>query len=220
MPTSPYTRERLAEAAASSHTLSEALVALGVDPKGPGRRYLRERMRSMGIDTSHFTGDGVRWTREVLEHAVASSTNVCEVLRHLGLDVVGGHHTHISRRIRALGIDTSHFTGRSRTKPVSRRRCGDRLLVEMPATGARRVPSSSLKAAMLARGVTDQCAWCGTGPVWHGSTIPLEVDHLDGDWRNNRLENLRILCPNCHSVTDSYRGRSKGTRAGRAGVRR
>ncbi|WP_078882549.1 HNH endonuclease signature motif containing protein [Streptomyces rimosus] len=220
MPVSPYTRERLAEAAASSHTLSEALVALGVDPKGPGRRYIRERMRSMGVDISHFTSDGVRWTREVLEPAVASSTNVCEVLRYLGLEVVGGHHTHISRRIRALGIDTSHFTGRGRAQSASRRRCGDRLLVEMPATGARRVPSSSLKAVMLARGVTEECRLCGTGPNWRGSTIPLEVDHIDGNWRNNRLENLRILCPNCHSVTDSYRGRGKKERSARTGVRR
>ncbi|MFB1045696.1 HNH endonuclease signature motif containing protein [Streptomyces chrestomyceticus] len=220
MPVSPYTRERLSEAAASSRTLSEALVKLGVETKGSRRRYVRERMRSMGVDTSHFTGDGVRWTREVLEPAVASSTNMCEVLRLLGLEVVGGYHTHISRRVRALGIDTSHFTGQSRAKPASRRRCSDRLLVEMPTAGARRVPSSTLKGAMLARGVTEQCTLCGTGPIWRGSTIPLEVDHIDGNWRNNRLENLRILCPNCHSVTDSYRGRSKKKRSARAGVQR
>ncbi|WP_206502564.1 HNH endonuclease signature motif containing protein [Streptomyces chrestomyceticus] len=216
MPVSPFTRERLSEAAASSRTLSEALVKLGVDPKGSRRTYLRERMRLMKIDTSHFANESARWTKEVLEPAVAASTNFCEVLRYLGLEVVGGHHTHITRRIRALGIDTSHFTGRNRTKPASRRRCGDRVLVEMPASGARRVQSSRLKAAMLSHAIAEKCTLCGTGPDWHGNTIPLEVDHIDGNWRNNRLENLRLLCPNCHSVTDSYRGRNKKRRPTRA----
>ncbi|MFD7664428.1 HNH endonuclease signature motif containing protein [Streptomyces sp. NPDC059788] len=220
MPVSPYTRERLSEAAASSRTLSEALVKLGVDPKGSRRTYLRERMRLMKIDTSHFASEGARWTKEVLEPAVASSTNVCEVLRYLGIEEVGGHHTHISRRIRALGIDTSHFTGKSRTRRATRHRSDAGLLVEMPAAGARRVPSNRLKTAMLARGATDECTLCGTGPNWRGGTIPLEIDHIDGNWRNNRMENLRILCPNCHSVTDSYRGRAKRARSALAGVRR
>ncbi|MFE5158529.1 hypothetical protein ACFRNT_08365 [Streptomyces sp. NPDC056697] len=54
MPVSPYTRERLAEVAGSSTTLSEALVKLGVDPESTTRRYIHERMKSMDIDTSHF----------------------------------------------------------------------------------------------------------------------------------------------------------------------
>ncbi|MEU1813623.1 HNH endonuclease [Streptomyces roseifaciens] len=112
MPVSPYTREVLAEAAGSSRTLSEALEKLGVDPKSSRRTYLRERMRKLGVETSHFEREGVRWTKEILESAVAVSSNMCEVLRRPGLEVVGGHHTHISRRIRGFGIDVSHFPRR------------------------------------------------------------------------------------------------------------
>lgn len=90
---SPYTRERLAEAAASSRTLSEALTKLGVDPKSPTRRYVRDRMRKMGIATQHFEREGARWTKEVLQAAVSSSTTMCEVLRRLGVEVVGGAST-------------------------------------------------------------------------------------------------------------------------------
>ncbi|WP_030686822.1 HNH endonuclease signature motif containing protein [Streptomyces sp. NRRL B-1347] len=210
MGTSPYTRERLAEAAASSRTLSEALGKLGVDPKGPSRPYIRRRMKKLGVDTSHFVREnGARWTREILEPAVAASKSVNDVLRYLGIGIVGGYHTHISRRITAYGIDTSHFVGQKRTEAMRdnrRRRTPSEILV---VDASRRVPNTRLKRAMAELGVVKQCSLCGTGPEWLGEPLPLEVDHIDGDWRDNRIENLRLLCPNCHSTTDTYRGRGK-----------
>lgn len=210
MGASAYTRERLEEAARGAGSLSEALERLGVDPRSSTRRYVSERMRKLGVDVSHFEREGVRWTRDVLARAVAESTNMCEVLRHLGLEVVGGHHTHISRRIKAYGIDTSHFKVPTRRGKPWRPRTPEAFLVEQPADRARRVPSDRLKWAMASSGVAERCALCGTEAVWRGRPLPLEVDHVDGDWRNNRIENLRLLCPNCHSTTDSYRGRGKG----------
>ncbi|WP_030983578.1 HNH endonuclease signature motif containing protein [Streptomyces sp. NRRL WC-3744] len=211
-----YTRERLQEAAHGARTLSEALERLGVDPRSPTRRYVLGRMKKLGVDVSHFEREGVKWTRERLEGAVAASTNMCEVLRHLGLEVVGGHHTHISRRIKAYGIDTSHFQLPTRRGKPWRARTPEALLVEQPAGQARRIPSDRLKWAMTAVGRQERCARCGTGPEWRGRPLPLEVDHIDGDWRNNRIENLRFLCPNCHSITDNYRGRGKGRSRGGA----
>ncbi|MFD4793903.1 HNH endonuclease signature motif containing protein [Streptomyces anulatus] len=208
---SPYTRERLAEVAASSRTLSEALTKLGVDPKSPTRRYVRDRMRKMGIATQHFEREGARWTKEALQTAVASSTTMCEVLRRLGVEVVGGQHTHISRRVKALGIDTSHFSAPVRSRDVRRRRPED-LLVESLSL-ERRIPGERLKRAMIALGVPERCSLCGTGRMWRDRPLPLEVDHIDGNWRNNRPQNLQLLCPNCHSTTDTYRGRGKGRRA-------
>jgi hypothetical protein len=207
VPASPYTRELLTEAAASSRTLSEVLTKLGLDPQSPTRRYLRDRMRRLGVDTSHFQREG-RWTREALTAAVTACTNMNDVLRHLGLEVVGGQHTHISRRIRAFGIDTSHFTYIPRTR--RRLKPEDLLTVQDPAT-ARRIQSDRLRRAMAGRGMAERCASCGMGPVWRGHPLPLEVDHVNGDWRDNRLENLRFLCPNCHSTTDTYRGKAKRT---------
>ncbi|MHB6907551.1 HNH endonuclease signature motif containing protein [Streptomyces sp. DB-54] len=217
MPASPYTRERLESAAASSRTLSEALGKLGVDPRSPRRNYLRDRMRRLGVDTSHFEREGVKWTRETLQAAVSASTNMCEVLRRLGLEAVGGHHTHISRRIRAYGIDISHFAPVARTERMrfnQRRRTADEILVNATSAHATRTPNARLKRAMRELGADERCALCGIGPVWQGEPLPLEVDHVDGNWHDNRIENLRLLCPNCHSTTDSYRGRGKGRSRG------
>ncbi|MFH8500108.1 HNH endonuclease [Streptomyces coeruleorubidus] len=213
MGASAYTRERLEEAARGARTLSEALVRLGVDPKSSTRRYVRERMKKFGVDTSHFVREGSKWTKEILQAAVSASANTNDVLRHLGLELVGGHHTHISRRIKAYGIDTSHFVPVVRTERMrhnQRRRTAEEILVEDTSTHARRVPSARLKRAMRELGIEERCALCGLEAVWLGVTLPLEVDHIDGDWRNNRVENVRFLCPNCHSTTDSYRGRGKG----------
>ncbi|MFD7612222.1 HNH endonuclease signature motif containing protein [Streptomyces sp. NPDC059828] len=211
MPVSPYTRERLAEAARSSRTLSEALTRLGVDPKGASRRYIHDRMKRLDVDTSHFEREGTRWTRDVLEPVVAASTSVTEVLRRLGVEVVGGHHTHISRRIARYAISTSHFAPPPRAGQRLRR-SPQELLVEQEPSRARRIPGDRLKRALMAMGTAERCSLCGTAPVWRGRPLPLEVDHINGDWRDNRAENLRLLCPNCHSTTDTYRGRGKAGR--------
>ncbi|MFI9603624.1 HNH endonuclease [Streptomyces sp. NPDC052043] len=210
MGASAYTKERLEKAARGARTLSEALERLGVDPKSSTRDYIRARMKKLGVDVVHFEREGVKWTKEVLERAVAASTNMCEVLRHLGLEVVGGHHTHISRRIKAYGIDTSHFRVPTRRGKLWRPRTPEGLLVEQPTAQARRIPSDRLKWAMVAMGVNERCALCCTEPVWRGRPLPLEVDHINGNWWDNRIENLRFICPNCHSTTDNYRGRGKG----------
>lgn len=208
MPNSPYTRERLTEAARTSRTLTEALEKLGADPKSSTRRYLHDRMRKLGVEVGHFEREGVKWTREVLAAAVAASTTMCEVLGRLGLDVVGGHHTHISRKVHAFGIDTSHFRPPSSAGRPKGRRTPGTILVRQDGTRARRTPSEHLKSALAALGIPERCRMCGIEPRWQGHPLPLEVDHVDGDWRNNQPENLRLLCPNCHSSTDTYRGRA------------
>jgi hypothetical protein len=199
-----YTRELLEEAAQATTNWDDAVRWCGGTPTPGSRRYLGKKMAEAGVDVTRFPTQWTRHTEERLREAVAASASVKDVLRHLGINPVGGNHTHISRRIATLGIDTAHFTGRPRKPKDSH---GDPLTLRTPQDG--RVPGSRLLSHLLKSGVPERCAMCGTGPQWNGKPLRLEVDHLDSTWWDNRPENLRLLCPNCHSVTDTYRGRRR-----------
>ncbi|MBB5935192.1 HNH endonuclease signature motif containing protein [Streptomyces zagrosensis] len=189
-----------------AQTIDEVVRACGGQPSKDSRRYLRKKLAAAGIDASHLRVSGIRHTEERLRAAVAHSTSVAEVVRRLGIHQVGGNHAHISRRIRSLGIDTLHFTAQGPER--RRRRRPDPLVLGSPADG--RTSGERLRAALIRRGRPEFCAMCGTGTEWNEKPLRLEVDHRNANWWDNRPENLRLLCPNCHSVTDTYRGRRRG----------
>ncbi|KUH36791.1 MULTISPECIES: HNH endonuclease [Streptomyces] len=204
-----YTRELLAEAARATNDWHEAVRWCGGTPTAGSRRYLRRKMAEAGVDTSHFPARWARHTEETLREAVALSNGVSDVVRRLGLRPVGGNQAHISRRIAALGIDTSHFA--APRGAGSRRARRPLLTLRAPEEG--RVRGERLRRELLRTGVPERCATCGTGPEWNGAPLRLEVDHISGDWWDNRPGNLRLLCPNCHAVTDTHRGRRRRTTA-------
>lgn len=150
-----------------------------------------------------------RWTKKILEEAVKESASVAGVLRCLQLPQVGGNHVLISKRIREYGIDCSHFTGRAhqRGKPAVNRKSSKERLV-MGAAEDNRVEASRLRRALVEIGRPYKCAGCGLDPIWNERPLVLHVDHIDGQWWNNLPENLRFLCPNCHSQTDTFCSRN------------
>ncbi|MER5396649.1 HNH endonuclease signature motif containing protein [Streptomyces sp. NPDC002599] len=200
-----YTRELLEEAARETRHIDDAVRWCGGTPTPGSRRYLRQKMGEAGIDISHFATNQVRHTEERLRDAVSVSTSIKDVVRHLGISQVGGNQTHVARRIAALGIDTSHFTQTRRGAPKGS--LGRLLTLRLPENG--RVPGGRLRRELLRSGVDERCVECGTGPEWNGKPLTLEVDHMSGRWWDNRPENLRLLCPNCHAATDTYRGRQR-----------
>jgi hypothetical protein len=151
------------------------------------------------------------WTVEQLEAAVTDERSLAGVPRRLGLRAAGGNYVHVTSFIRSRGLSTQHFTGsahlRGRKNPHPWRTPIERVLV-----AGLLFQSSHLRKRLLAEGLLPaQCATCG-GTQWRGHRIPLELDHIDGDRYNNNLTNLRVLCPNCHALTPTYRGRYKALR--------
>ena len=153
---------------------------------------------------------GWKYTREVLEEAVAASVSFAGVVRFLGLVETGGNHTHISRSIRRMGIDTSHFTGQAWARgTVSPRRSRPEQILVLRDPGTPRVNGEKLRACLLAIGRTYMCAVCGNEGRWCGQPITLHVDHINGDYFDNRPENLRFMCPNCHAATPTFAGKNR-----------
>ncbi|MFF3786519.1 HNH endonuclease [Streptomyces sp. NPDC001933] len=203
--TARYTRELLEEAARETTNTNDAVRWCGGAPTPGSRSYLRRKMAEAGVDISHFVDTSVRHTEEILRELVARSKSMAEVVRRLGISPVGGNQAHISRRVAKLGIDTSHFPRTSPRRPKGAR--GNPLTLGSSSDG--RIPGQRLRRELIRSGVEDSCADCGNGGEWMGQPLRLEVDHINGDWWDNRPENLRLLCPNCHAATDTYRGRKR-----------
>ena len=147
-----------------------------------------------------------RYSDDELATAVQESESIAGVLRILGIRPAGGSHFHISKRIKNAGLDTSHFTGQGHNRGKSfpnKRRTPEEILV-LNRVQDPRTRTHLLRRALAEVGVKVACSICGVGASWQNRPLTLHVDHLNGQPHDCRLENLRFLCPNCHSQTSTY----------------
>ncbi|MFE9854722.1 HNH endonuclease [Streptomyces sp. NPDC005780] len=209
-----YPQELLAEAAAHSCSIREMFEYMGLHPGDSPYGYVRRKLDRLGIDTSHFTS-GRRYgtpstPRRELAAAVAESRSLAGVLNVLGQVDNGGARARLKRDIEAYRLSTSHFTGQGHSagSRSSHRKPAADILVRLES-GPHRTRTSLLRRALHDVGVPRECARCGTGETWRGNRIVLEIDHISGDRLDNRLENLRYLCPSCHSQTATFSNRTR-----------
>lgn len=105
-----------------------------------------------------------------------------------------------------LNVFTTNQSGVGLSKPILDYRKID--LSDILAGNQPQYQSNKLRLRLLEEGVKEhKCELCGISE-WLGHPAPLELDHIDGVRHNHKLENLRLLCPNCHSQTDTYRGKN------------
>lgn len=148
----------------------------------------------------------MKYSKEILSEAVVGSSSISQVLRKLGLKEAGGTHSLISRRIREYNIDISHFLGkRSGLGKKSKLKKTWKDILVKRAHGTR-CKAHQLRRALIEIGRKYVCELCGTEPWWNGKKLRLHVDHKNGDWLDDREENIRFICPNCHSQTKGYSG--------------
>lgn len=147
-------------------------------------------------------------TKEEYEIAVKNSFSIADVCRNLGIKPIGGNYKCVHKAIEEYNLDTSHFKGQGWNKGLKinskPKKDIQTILVENSF-----YQSYKLKNRLFKEKLKDKkCECCGL-TEWNGKAIPLELHHINGNNRDNRLDNLQILCPNCHAQTDHYRGNNK-----------
>ena len=135
---------------------------------------------------------------------VKNAKSFSDCCRAVGLSPNGRHGpTMIKERCNQLGLTTDHF---ERSSNSNTRYTLDEILIEN---------STYLNIARLKKRILDEgrlpyvCAFCGNKGEWQNQPLTLQLDHINGNHTDHRIENLRFLCPNCHSQTETYAGRGQ-----------
>jgi hypothetical protein len=212
MPWTPsYTEHQLRAAIESAENWREVMATLGRGYHGKTIATARRWAGTWGIATDHLTDrrgrarGHIRYTDADVRAAVEASLSWAESLRRIGLCPTGGNHLTLKKRCAELNISTAHFDpyaharhrGRARRIPLAE------ILVER-STYSR----SKLKQRLYDEGhKRPRCELCRQGEDWNGVRIALILDHINGVRDDNRLENLRIVCPNCAAGLDTHCGR-------------
>lgn len=209
-----YTDQQLLDALADPEVTGYPALCerLGVSPLQATYRRIRRRAAELGtaVPESWSTPGPSARARDLgadpyfdpaaLAAAVTSSTSKKGVLEALNVPVTSTNYAKLRQDLARTNLDVSHFDARA----------AQRRSLEPYLVAGRLVVSSMLRRRLIHDGyLVARCSRCQR-ERWNGTDIPLELDHVNGDRLDNRLENLRLLCPNCHAQTPTYRGRNIG----------
>jgi hypothetical protein len=144
---------------------------------------------------------GPRYSEEEARAAVAAARSHFDARVRLG--PAGGNYATLKKYLALWGISTDHFDWGGARPP--RREAIP--LDEVPVEGSTH-QRKRLKRRLVDAGLKElRCELCGQGEIWRGLRMGLVLDHVNGVWNDNRLENLRFLCPNCNATLDTHCGR-------------
>ena len=142
-----------------------------------------------------------------LEIIIKKSNSLADVLRYYNVKVAGGNYDTLRNAIKRFNIDISHFNGQGWSK---NKYIGPKHNISVYLNNEKHMKSYNLKKRLIKEGFfSKSCNKCKLY-TWNNLSIPLELEHIDGNNRNNNLSNLELLCPNCHAQTDTYSGKNIG----------
>lgn len=183
----------LIEKGYSSYKMGEYF---GVSPSTV-RYHLNKYKLKTNYGFGSENGAKIKWTNKELAFAVKNSETKAQVLEKIGLSKHSHNYNIINKYIKKLNLDISHFNpGKySYAKPYP-----DKDVFKKCST----YKTSKLYKRLVKMGREERCEMCGLETVWNNKPIRLQVHHINGINNDHRLENLRFLCPNCHSQTKTY----------------
>jgi len=208
-----YTQQELRLAIEHSLSWTETCRRLGY--AGNNTRTVRKYAGLWKIATDHFDSRaahrvavGPRFTESELRRAVARSLSISEALRQLGYCHTGANPRTFKKYVRLWSISTDHFdAGAARLATLKRIGRAPIPLAEILVAGSS-YNRFDLKQRLFAEGLKQRrCELCGQDETWNGRRMSLVIDHINGVSNDNRLENLRIVCPNCAATLATHCGR-------------
>lgn len=149
-----------------------------------------------------------KYLKENFQPIVEQSKSIAEVCRKLSLAEKGSNYKTVSKYIQKYNLNTDHFTGQVWSKGMTGCKKTENIPLKEILNENTIIKSSHLKAKLIAQGIKqDICEECGCPNTWNGKPITLELHHKNANHYDNRLCNLQILCPNCHSQQEGHRRR-------------
>lgn len=148
-------------------------------------------------------------SKKEFQDIINKSNSFVDVLKHFGLDPYSGNHRTIKARIERDDIDLTKLN-ENRSKNISTKSSFHNSTPdsEVFVKNSKYSNNSGLKRKIISKGLIPYCCdKCKCNGTWKNEPITLQIDHINGDNKDNRIENLRFLCPNCHSQTPTFSGK-------------
>jgi len=207
-----YEKNKLIDLVSNFNTFKDILLELDLLAISSNYIQLKKYLKEYNIDYSHIkTVSGVqkdknneKYDRDRLLKLVNESSNLSDVLKKLNIRAAGGNFVTLKKWLNKYNIDTSHFfRDYSYLKSVNTKDLKNILVKESNFS------RTSLKNKLYKEGVKQRvCELCGQNEEWRGKKMTLILDHINGIYNDNRIENLRIVCPNCNSTLDTHCGKN------------
>lgn len=150
-----------------------------------------------------------KFTDDDFIKAIQNSISISSTLKSLGLVPNGANYRMVHNQIKKLALDTSHFLGKGHLKNRKHNWNTKIPIEQILVQNSNYQSTSHLKKRLIKEALLKyECSECKLNS-WMGKEISLQLDHINGVNDDNRLENLRLLCPNCHSQTPTFAGKNK-----------
>lgn len=211
--------DRILEGVKSSASMRDLIKFLGLEDNTRNRSNVRDSIRRLCPDHKDVLEKIAKQGRKVerkkrsriwteftdqeFTRLAKNSNSISAFLRNFGSECAGGTYRIVMKRIQVLNIDVTHFVDRGFDKT------GVIPLEDIIKHGKHPLYQTNfLKERLYRAGLKEErCEECGI-TEWNGKELVFHLDHIDGNKKNHLLDNLKILCPNCHSQTPTFAGRN------------